>query len=251
MGPDCVPALCKAFPGALWVDLTRPHRPLRSALQASPVAAALSAFGEASMPFIPALMRAARPELRLVAILVAADLAHDDLVQPLAARLWDDIPVVRNAASSALNGHSHLPALRDLREELVGTLRDSGSPEKWRKKAVWTLGQLRDVEATPLIVDQLGAETGVAKIARQVLLLLIGRDLGRFRVRWHTFLRRQSGRSRVEWLIDALDQPDADARMRVADELILATGEGFDRRHAAAMRDTARELGAFYRARLG
>lgn len=247
MGPEVLPALCRVFPGALWVDLSRPHRPLRSGRQISAVAACLSAFGDRAAPHLPALLRASRPEVRLAAALVAADIRDGSLVRPLAVRLWDEVPAVRNAAMIALTASAHLPEAMLLRQELVATLSDERTPEKWRKKAVWTLGQLRDAEAAPLLVEQLAAERDVAKVARQCLTLLVGRDLGRFRLRWRAFFRRHANESRVEWLIDALDQADATARLRATEELILATGEGFDRRHAAATRETARELAEFYR----
>jgi HEAT repeat protein len=247
MGPDAIPVLCRVFPGALWVDLSRPHRPLRSGRQISAVAACLADFGAAAAPHLASLLRAQRAEVRLAAALVAADIGEGTLVRPLAVRLWDEVPAVRHAAMVALDASAHLPETMLLRQELFATLRDPTTPEKWRKKAVWTLGQLRDAGAAALMVEQLAAESDVAKVARQALTLLIGRDLGRFRLRWHAFLRRHGDRSRVEWLIDALDQSDAAARIRVTEELILATGEGFDRRHAAASRETARELAEFYR----
>lgn len=247
LGPECVPALARAFPGAFWVDLGRPHRPLVSARQVSAIAACLGAFGAASAPHVPALLRAPRSEVRLAAALVGADLADGSLVRPLAARLWDDVVAVRNAAMIALRASAHLAEARALRSELVTALEDPKSPIKWRKKAVWTLGQLRDVAAAPLLVEQLAAEPDVASIARDALRRIVGRDLGRFRVRWRAFFRKNEHRSRPEWLIDALDQADSDARMRAVEELVLATGEGFERRRDAATRDGARELASYYR----
>ncbi len=247
LGPECVPWLARAFPGALWVDLGRPHRPLVSARQVSAVAACLSAFGAPSAPHVPALLRAPRPEVRLAAALVAADLADGSLVRPLAARLWDDVVGVRDAAMIALRASSHLAEARVLRGELVAALEDPKSPLKWRKQAVWTLGQLRDADAAPLLVDQLAAEPDVASLARDALRRIVGRDLGRFRLRWRAFFGQNALRSRPEWLIDALDQPDAEARMRAVEELILATGEGFERRSDAATREGARELALHYR----
>lgn len=247
LGPEALPALVRAFPGALWVDPTRPHRPLRSARQVSAVAACLAAFGEPAVPHVSPLLRAPQPVLRVVAALLAADLAHDDLVAPLAARLWDEVPAVRNAAMIALEACRELPAARLMRLDLLRTLEDGSSPAKWRAKAAWTAGQLRDAGAAALLVEQLGAEPEVAKIARDALALLVGRDLGRFRLRWRRFFARHGEAGRLEWLAAALDQPDADARMRAVEELILLTGEGFERRHEAATREGARELAAFYR----
>lgn len=246
IGPDAVPFLCGVFPGALWVDLTRPHR-LRGAHQLSGVASCLVAFGEHAVPHVPRLLKSRVLQVRLAAVLVAGDLVDGSLVRPLALRLSDEAPAVRNLAMLALRQCALLPEMRALRSELTGTLEDPRTPAKWRKKAAWTLGQLRDAEAVPLLIDQLAAEPEVAAVARQALTLVTGRDLGRFRIRWHAFWARNSGRTRIEWLIDALDQSEAELRARVAEELVLATGQGYDRRHAATSRDAAKDLAEHYR----
>ncbi len=249
MGADALPFLASAFPGALWVDLSRPHRPLRTGRKVSAIAACLAAFGEPAVPHVIPMLRAPEPALRVAAALIAADLAHDALVAPLAARLWDDSAAVRNAAMIALGASAHLAEMRKLQGELAATLSDPSSPEGWRAKAAWTVGQLRDPGMAPLLIEQLAAEAVVARIARRSLVLLVGRDLGRFRVRWRRFFAQQGDRSRIEWLIDALDQADERARARALDELVLATGEGFERRAEIATREGAQGLAALYRER--
>jgi HEAT repeat protein len=246
IGPDAVPHLCRVFPGALWVDLTRPHR-LRGAHQISAAASCLVAFGEHAVPYLPRLLKSRHLQVRLAAVLVAGDLVDGSLVRPLTQRLSDEVPAVRNLAMLALRACALLPQMRELRAEMISTLEDSRTPAKWRRKAAWTLGQLRDAEAVPLLIDQLGAEPEVATVARQALITVTGRDLGRFRIRWHAYWARNSMKPRLEWLIDALDQSEAELRARVAEELVLLTGEGYDRRHAASSRDAAKDLAQHYR----
>ncbi len=245
MGPECLPALCRAFPGNLWIDLNRPHRPVRSARLLSGLSGALAAFGDPAVPYVATLLRAPRAEVRLAACVVAADLIHGDLVRPLAARLQDELGVVRNAAMLALRACALLPEARALRHELVAMIQDESKKKDWRKKAAWTIGQLRDPEAVPHLIEAL-SDSAVHDTARQALVTIIGRDHGRFVFRWRSWWRSHGEEGRGAWLIDALDQKDAALRARVAEELVLLTGEGFDLRNATTTREQAVELGARY-----
>lgn len=244
-GPECLPLLARAFPGNLWIDLNRPHRPIRAARHLSGCASAMVAFGDAAVPHVALLLRAPRPEVRLAACVVAADLMSGELVRPLAARLQDELAVVRNAAMLALRASSLLPEARMLRSELIATLEDTDKKREWRRKAAWTIGQLRDAEAVPHLIELL-SDSDVSDMVRQSLMLLLGRDHGRFQFRWRSWWKKHGPDGRARWLIDALDQKDAELRARAAEELVLLTGEGFDARHATTTREQARELGDRY-----
>ncbi|MCB9595607.1 MAG: hypothetical protein H6719_22995 [Sandaracinaceae bacterium] len=245
LGTDALPAVAHAFPGSLWVDLGRPHRPLKSARHLSGLANTLIAYGDDAVPYVASLLRATRPETRLSAALVATDLVHGELVKPLAARLQDDVPLVRQAAMGALRASALLPEARRLRAELIGTVEDTQLKAQWRKKAAWMIGQLRDAEAVPRLIELLG-DDDVSEVCRETLVLLVGRDVGRFRFRWRSWYKSHGEEGRARWLIAALDQPDQERRAVVAEELVLLTGEGFDRRHAIATREQAKELGQHY-----
>lgn len=244
-GTDALPSVAHAFPGSLWIDLGRPHRPLRGAQHLSGLANALVGFGDDAVPFVASLLRAAKPETRLAAALVAADLPHGELVKPLAARLQDDVPLVRNAAMTALRAAALLPEARALRLELLMTVEDESLKPEWRKKAAWMIGQLRDAEAVPRLIELLG-NAAVADVVREALVLLVGRDVARFRFGWRRWHKAHGDEGRAAWLIAALDQPEQERRAAAAEELVLLTGEGFDRRHAITTREQARELGEHY-----
>lgn len=245
VGPEALPVLARAFPGNLWIDLARPHRPIRTARHLSGCAAAMSAFGEAAVPQVARLLRAPRPEVRLAACVVAGDLAHGDLVEPLAARLQDELAVVRNQAMLALRACALLPEARALRSELLSTAQNAAKKKDWRRKAIWTLGQLRDAEATGYLVELFG-DPDVAETTRQALVLLTGQDHGRFHFRWRSWWKKHGPEGRGRWLVAALDQKDPKLRARAAEELVLLTGEGFDRRNATTTREQAVELGELY-----
>ena len=50
------------------------------------------AFGELAVPYVAELVKAGDPEIRYYAILVAAELPHPLLLEPLAAALFDEDP---------------------------------------------------------------------------------------------------------------------------------------------------------------
>ncbi|MGE0785075.1 MAG: hypothetical protein AB7S26_05250 [Sandaracinaceae bacterium] len=244
-GADSLPILARAFPGRLWVDLNRPHRPILEASHLSGCAAALAAFGETAVPHVTLLMRAPKPEVRLAACVVAGELRRGELVRPLAARLQDELAVVRNQAMLALRACRELSEARVLRGELLTTLTDETKKKEWRQKAAWTLGQLREAEAVPHLIE-LVSESDLAASVRQALTLLIGKDLGSMRFRWRSWWSAHADEGRGRWLVDALDQKDQKLRARAAEELVLLTGEGFDSRNATTTREQAVELGKRY-----
>ncbi|MBX3275052.1 MAG: HEAT repeat domain-containing protein [Sandaracinaceae bacterium] len=245
-GNDALPAVAAAFPGVLWVDLARPHRPLESGRLVSGLANTLIAFEARAAPYLTSLLRAKRPETRLAAALVATDLRLGALVQPLAARLLDDVPVIRHTASRALHAVRDLPETAAVREELLRVVESRSVEPKWRARAAAMIAQLRDERAVERLIDLLG-DAELEAACREALVLLVGRDVGRFRLQWHAWHAVHGRRGRASWLIDALDQPDPERRAAVVNELVLLTGEGFERRHAIATREQARELGEHYR----
>ncbi|HHH28408.1 MAG TPA: HEAT repeat domain-containing protein [Polyangiaceae bacterium] len=244
-GEDALPILTGRFPGSLWVDLSRPHRPLESAAHASGLAAAMVAFGELAVPYVERLLRAPRAEVRVTAALVATDLKHGQLVKPLATRLQDEVPLVRRAAMIALRACADLPEAMHIRAELLQTAENRGQENQWRRKAIWMIGQLRDADAVPRLIELL-SDSAVSEVARETLVRLVGRDVGRFRFSWRSWWKSQGPKGRLRWLVVSLDQEDAKQRVQVADELVLLTGRGFDRRHAVATREQARGLGEYY-----
>ncbi|MFK7987968.1 MAG: HEAT repeat domain-containing protein [Sandaracinaceae bacterium] len=247
LGPDTLPAIARAFPGKTWVDFDRPHRPLRSSHSLSALCRALVAFKEASVPQVVRLLRSPKRDVRAAACLVAADLALGALVRPLLARLHDDEHRVRVSAMQALRASSGLPEFQELRMELYNTLVEHDKAPEARARAAKTLGQLRESEAIPRLIEELGAEAEVGRAAREALVRIVGQDRGRFRFNWRRWWRKHEQQDRRDWLIDALDQKDATARLTVANELILLTGKGWDRKEEAETREGARALQEFYR----
>ena len=97
-------------------------------------------------------------------------------------------------------------------------------------------------------ISQIGASGEVVNASRDALILITGRDLGRFRYRWRNWLASHGGEDRVRWLIDAMDHADVGMRARAVEELVLVTGVGYEQRRAVADRDECRSLAELYRA---
>ena len=241
-GTDALGPLTKVFPGSLWIDLSRPHRPLRTATSLSGVAAAMVDFGDDAVPHAGALLRASRPEIRLCAALVACDLRHGDLVRPLAARLQDEIEQVRDTAFVALSLSSRVRESLLMRTELIETIRDESKKIEWRQRAARTLGMLRHEAAVEPLIELLSADSLLAEPAREALIRITAHDLGRFRFRWRGWFNKRRTRSRARWLIEALGQTDDVLRAIALNELALLTGQGYDTRERIANRSSAREL---------
>lgn len=247
LGPKTLPAIGRAFPGKTWVDFDRPHRPLRSSRSLSALCRALVAFGADSIPQVITLLRSPKRDVRAAACLVSADLVQGALVRPLLARLHDDEHRVRVSAMQALRASAALPEFQELRMELYNTLVETDKAPEARARAAKTLGQLRESEAVPRLIEELGAEAEVGRAAREALIRIVGQDRGRFRFNWRRWWRKHEQLDRRDWLIEALDQKDPTARLKAANELILLTGEGWDRKEEAETREGARALMAFYR----
>ncbi|MCC6877457.1 MAG: hypothetical protein IT378_24335, partial [Sandaracinaceae bacterium] len=147
LGPSVLGVAAHCFPGMLWIDLSRPHRPIRHARNLSALCVLMIDFGEAAVPHVANLLRSRDVDARICAALVAVDLPYGGLVEPLAARLHDEQPGVRDAAMLALRGMWHLPEAADLRARLLSTLRDRSAPADARERAAWALGTVREAEA--------------------------------------------------------------------------------------------------------
>lgn len=243
-GPALLPLLARELPGLLWLDLSR-IRPRTRADQISAVSAVLAASGAEAGSHVAPLLAPARPwHVRLCALRVAAQAPSVALVEPLVRMLADDDATLADHAALALCAHRDQPALEAMLGRLRASLGDRSAPPFWRLTAAKTFGRLREVVTVPALIELLAADEPIAGAAREALRILTARDHGAFRLPWHFWWRGQRARSRVEWLLDALDQDAAPMRARAFHELVLLTGEDLGRAHGQVSREDARALRA-------
>ena len=98
LGDEALPILRDLFPGRLWFNRWEPHVQPPRGRSVSGLCRTLVAFGDAAVPYIAELLKNEEPETRYYATLVAAELPHPLLVEPLAASLFDDDQGVSRSA---------------------------------------------------------------------------------------------------------------------------------------------------------
>jgi hypothetical protein len=131
----------------------------------------------------------------------------------------------RKELARTLRRHLHQPAL----EQALGRWRAavrSGGPDV--VAAIEALTELRDREVVPLLLDRLGGgDERVNRAAQVALRTLTRHDFGGTRWRWSRWWREWKDRHRIEWLIDALTEKDAELRLEAAQELEELSGHYF------------------------
>jgi len=104
--------------------------------------------------------------------------------------------------------------------------------------ALRALAELRDKNAVPAIAELLEAGgPEVAKAAHAALVQLTCDDLGMKTKRWLDVWNRMSGRSRVEWLLEALAHRNPELRLQASSELYEISGEYFGYHYDLPERD--------------
>jgi len=94
--------------------------------------------------------------------------------------------------------------------------------------ALQALGDLRDKNAVPVIIEQLeSANPDVALAAYSALLTLTCEDLGRKPKRWLEWWSTMGSRPRVEWLLEGLAHKTPEVRLLASNELYEICGEYF------------------------
>jgi HEAT repeat protein len=179
------------------------------------------AFGERAVPYLGTLLGAVHGDTRFYAVLVAGELSHPDLVEPLAKLVFDPDPGVRELALAVL---PRFARFSEPYERMLEAFRVHGRvPRKipeHRLQAVVALGDLRDASAVEPLVRLLeDDETPIAEAAHRSLVLITRQDFGGSVKRWSSWLEKNQGRHRVEWLIDALNHSDEELRAAAGEEL--------------------------------
>ncbi len=220
-GEAALPVLVSHFPGPLWFDRRQPHRRLPRGRDVSAIARALSAFRVRAVLYVASLLEVDDADARFYATLLAAELVHPELVQPLGRRIFDEDDGTRALALDVLRLFRTCSAqIDELLRELRATARVRGKEPERRRIAVRALGELRDAGAVELLVETLAdSDQATVEVAVRSLSLITRQDFGESVRRWQTWVERNRGRHRIEWLIDALLHDDEQMRATAGEEL--------------------------------
>jgi hypothetical protein len=116
------------------------------------------------------------------------------------------------------------PSVRAMRDRLRGDLH---GPASAAAVAAEALGELRDPEVIPALVEVLTGAPALAAAAHQALVAITLQDFGESRRKWSAWWERHQGEERAEWLFEALLHKSPEMRFAAYEELRLITGEYF------------------------
>jgi hypothetical protein len=227
LGDDALPTLRDLFPGRLWFNRWEPHTQPPRGRSVSALCRTLVAFGEPAVPYVAELLKDEDPETRYYATLVAAELPHALLVEPLAATLFDDDQGVSRSALYALEAFQEQDGVEELKQSLRALAVASDADQRSRLLSMRALAVLRDEECIATLIPALGERSTLGEAAWRVLRMLTGQDFGTDEEAWRAWYERNGSRPRIEWLIESLGHDDPECRRIASCDLIRMSGEDF------------------------
>ncbi len=219
LGEEVLPTLQELFPGRLWFSRWEPHVQPPKGRSVSGLCRTLVAFGEPAVPYVAELLKSDDEEIRYYAVLVAAELPHPLLIEPLAAALFDDDQGVSRSALYALEVFQGLEGIDSLKESLRALATEPKTDQRTRLLAMRALAVLRDQASVGALIPALSEHSVLGEAAWRVLRMLTAQDFGTDSNAWRAWWDENSQRSRIEWLIASLDHEDKEIRGIVARDL--------------------------------
>lgn len=227
VGEEALPALRDLFPGRLWFNRWEPHvRPPRGR-SISGLCRTLVAFGEPAVPYVVELLKADDPEIRYYATLIAAELPHPLLVEPLAALLFDEDQGVSKSALYAFEAFDDQDGLEELKESLRAIALASDADQRSRLLAMRALAVLRDGECIEALFPVLSEASVLGEAAWRVLRMLTAQDFGTDEAAWRAWFETHGSLARAEWLVDSLDHDDPEIRAIASRDLVRMAGNDY------------------------
>ncbi len=227
LGRDALPMLRDLFPGRLWFNRWEPHIQPPRGRSISGLCRTMVTFGDAAVPYVVELLRSEEPEIRYYATLVAAELPHPLLVEPLAEALFDEDQGVSRSALYALELFQEQDGIPELKQSLRAMAGDGDTDQRSRLLAIRALAVLRDEESIDVLVSVLDAKSVLGEAAWRVLRMLTVQDFGERHDDWRAWLDANRARSRTEWLIDSLDHDSREIRAIASRDLVRKAGQDY------------------------
>lgn len=227
LGEDALPILRDLFPGRLWFNRWEPHVQPPQGRGISGLCRTLVAFGTPAVPYVAELIRSDEPETRYYATLVAAELPHPSLVEPLAEALFDEDQGVSKSALYALELFRELDGIAELKRSLRAMAAATDTDQRSRLLAIRALAVLRDEESVGVLIPVLREHSVLGEAAWRVLRMLTAQDFGDLQDEWQKWLEDNRDRSRTEWLIDGLDHESGEIRAIASRDLVRKSGQDF------------------------
>jgi hypothetical protein len=228
MGDRALAALFRYFPGPHSLNRTAPLVKMPPIEESGPLLRLALMFRQAAVPALLEALDSDDADRRFCALLCLHEVAHPSALPRLTALLLGDDETLHPAALEVLRAHRRFPEFASVGATLRTALREPRDSALVRRRAAAALGELRDVDAVPLLIAALSDRDGPLALAAQRALVLITRqDFGTTAQHWIDWWSEASSRHRVQWLIDALLHVDGTIRHEASEELKKLTGQFF------------------------
>jgi hypothetical protein len=230
LGEPAVAVLASSFPGPITAELRRGvgNAPSRAS-ECGPVLRTLARIGVKAAPVLVVRTADGDPNVRAWATRLLGEMPNEESARAIVRRFVDDEQEVRRAALAAGRLMQSSPEARSMIQiGLADLLGDTTRPEEQRHALIEAVADLRDGRAIPTVLRLLEDRSNdIVRSAHWALVVLARQDYGTSAAAWETWWRQNSGRHRIEWLIDALLHESPDIRRAAGDELKSTTKEYF------------------------
>ena len=227
-GKDALAALFAVFPGPLVADVSSDLLELPRASECSPILRALARQRRVALESTLRELTGPDRERQFWAAHLLGELPYLESIPDLIDRLkGTDLPMRRAAirALAAVGTMNTTATVEVLRTHLV-----PGVPGRQRRPIVEALAAMRSKPIVPILLELLlDADARVARCAGRGLVEATGRSFGSDRSAWDTWWATHRGRSRIEWLMEAVTANESESRRRlVLTELAALSGIEWD-----------------------
>jgi hypothetical protein len=226
-GERAMPALMARFPGPLVFERARlatmPNPPRAS--ECGVILRLVARERKVALPFVLERLADADVERRGWATHLLVELPYVEALPRAIEQLHDDDASVRASAALAVAAIA-----RNHPGRVAQTLREHAddSDPRQRTAAMRAAGAVRDAQLVPLLMRGLGdGIEAVVTAAHDALVQVTRQDFGPDARPWMKWWDQNSGRHRLEWLIDALTHDVSEVRRAAGDELRVLSRQYF------------------------
>jgi hypothetical protein len=228
-GERAMRSLMQRFPGPVSVDRARfatlTSSSLPRASECGVVLRLVARQRKVALPFVLERLAAPEADVRGWATHLIAELPYLEALPDVLLRLRDPDASVRKSAlfAVAAMGRTFPTEARDALMSLARSLDPAD-----RSASLGALGTLRDPTLVPELVRALAdGHESVVQSAHEGLVHVTRQDFGTDARPWLRWWDQNSGRHRIEWLIDALTHEVSEIRRSAGEELRATSKEYF------------------------
>lgn len=230
IGDPAVSVLVAEFPGPVPQDRARRFAEAGTrASECGPVLHTIVRMGTVAVPFLVVRTADRDSNVRRWATWLLGELPAADAARAVVRRFSDaDADVRRGALAAGRLMQTDSEARTTLRDGLATLAAEPSQAPEVRHSSIEALADLRDPRAVPRLIPLLGTDnSAVVRSVHWALATLTRQDFGREGKVWTAWWQTNSGRHRIEWLIDALQQQSLEIRRAASEELKSVSKEYF------------------------